>query len=332
MKLPTFQRLPNAHSDASGPGEADDRPVAELLDGYARSLSPDDEALSRMGAAVRAAFAESVTLRDAGPESAPSRPGQGVVGWRRRPWSRRRAAAAICAVAILTLSTVGLATAESGPGQPFYRLRLGIEAVNLPPAGSQNRLVADLGRADSRLDDVASSAATSDWSAAADAASAYVEVMTGVALPADMTARGQTLKHLDDQLARLEQLRAGSHGAETAELDKAIAALCQLLGIPVPTPPASPTPSPTAHPSDHGRNGDTPPPSPTVGESDGGHDHGRSPQPNASKSPEGPGDSDGDAGTGGPGSSASDHPSPTTGPSASHGDSSGTTPPPTEGH
>lgn len=226
MRLPNLWRH-TTRVNGSDTGGAEDLPVAELLERYAGSLSPDEEALSRMGAAVRAAFVESMTAREAGRESAPGRPGRRVIGTWRRPWSRRRTAAAICAVAILTLSTVGLATAESGPGQPFYRLRLGIEAVNLPPAGSQNRLTADIGRAGSRLDDVASSAASSDWNAAADAASAYVEVMAGLTLPADMTAKAQALGQLDDQLARLELLRASSHGAETAALDSAIAALCQ---------------------------------------------------------------------------------------------------------
>jgi hypothetical protein len=297
VRLPTLRHRPDAEPHAASWSDCDDRPVAELLERYAAtSLSPDDAALSRMGAAVRAAFVESLAEREAGP--APESPSHaGRRGGMHLQWSRRRAVAAFCAVAILSLSTFGFAAAESGPGQPFYRLRLGIETVNQPPAGSQSRLDADLGRADARLDDIAASAGSSDWNAAADAAGAYREVLAAVTLPTDATARAQAHKQLSDQLARLEQLRARSHGSASAELDGAIAALCNLLGIPVPTPPGSVSPNPGSIPSDHAEEAGSTPPGQTG--SDGGHDHGKSPAPSPSAGAGGPGGPDG----GGSGSS-----------------------------
>lgn len=324
MKLPTFRHGQDASLDSSSEDYRDDQPVAEQLQRYAESLSPDEETLSRMGAAVRAAFADSVTQREAGIGLKSDAPA-GLAG--RRPlWSRRRALAAICAVAILTLSSFGLATGESGPGQPFYRLRLGIESVNLPPAGSQDRLEADLGRADARLNDIASSAAASDWNAAADAASAYGDVLATVTLPADVTAKAHALKHLDEQLARLEELRAGSHVSERAVLDRAIAALCELLGIPVPTPPDSASSSPKSHPTDHDRNGETSSLGPTG--TDTGHGHGHSPEPAASHSP----DATASPSDGGSGDSGGGHASMTPRPTDTRLPEPGQSPPPSDGH
>ena len=239
----------------------DDQVVAGWLESRAAALfSPDESALARMGSAVRAAFVATITdhaklphlelAGDAFDEF--SGPGaSGLAGSRHRAWTwnRRRGIAAICAVAILTLSTVGFAAAQSGPGEPFYHLRLGIETVNQPPAGSQSRLDDDLARADARLAELAAASAAGNWSAAADAANAYADVVAGLTLPQDATTRVQAQARLHGQLAQLQQLRAGSMGSATAALDKAIAAVCSVLGIPVPVVPAptsSPSPAATA--------------------------------------------------------------------------------------
>lgn len=319
MRLPQLHRRPGAAADLPTWDEGDDQAVVALLERYAaESLSPDEATLSRMGGVVRAAFVESVTEPETG-LAHPAGPFAGALGARRQVrWSRRRAAAAFCAVAILTVSTFGLAAAESGPGEPFYRIRLGIETVNQPPAGSQDRLEADLARADARLNEIAGSAGGSNWNAAADAAGAYRETLTAVTIPTDATARAQLFKHLNDQLARLEQLRARSKGPASAELDDAIATLCNLLGIPVPafTDPTSsdPTPQPTDHDADAGTAG----PSQTGG--DGGHDHGKSPAPSL------PTGSPGDDGHSG----ASPTPTPRSGGNGEH--TPAPTPPPSEAH
>jgi hypothetical protein len=278
----------------------DDQIVAAWLESRAATLfSPDADTLARMGSAVRAAFVTALTQGAASldlepgagtfeEDSSPGRSGRSMSGhtW---TWNRRRGIAAICAVAVLTLSTVGFAAAQSGPGEPFYRFRLGIETVNQPPAGTQSRLDADLVRADARLDEVAAASAAGNWSAAADAASAYTEIVAGLTLPMDATVRAQAQTRLHEQLARLEQIRARSQGSATAALDKAIAALCSLLGIPVPAVPASPaSPSPVTPAGSHA----TPAPRATVG----GPDVDRTPRPTASSRTDADGEGPGGAG------------------------------------
>ena len=295
MKMLQLRRPHGPDPEALSWG-ADDSEVAALLERYAaESLSPSDAALARMGAVVRAAFVESIAAPDAGLGFVTDRLA-GAAGhpshWR---WSRRRAVAAFGAVAVLTLSTVGFAAAESGPGQPFYRIRLGIETVNQPPAGSQQRIASDLARADARLNDVAGSAVDSDWNAAAEAAGAYREILTGVTLPADAAARGPVLSHLRDQLARLEELRARSKGQASVALDGDIAALCNLLGIPIPTFPVSTASDPS--PRSSGRDGDTGT-SPGQAGGDSGRDHGKSATPSPTAGIGGPGGSGTPAGSG----------------------------------
>lgn len=249
MKLPRLTAR-RAEPDALDWIDVDDRSVADRLAKYADSLSPDEVVMTRMRASVRAAFAESATARrttvtgnaDAGADAQTDAPRWGWLQSR----NRRLGFAAVCVVATLTLSTVGVVAAESGPGQPFYRLRLGIESVNLPQVGSQDRLDADLDRADARLADIANEAAASDWSATADAANAYRDVIAAIVLPADMSVKGPAVARLNVQLTRLEQLRAESHGPATPALDLAIEALCKVLGIAAPTPWPVATAAPTA--------------------------------------------------------------------------------------
>lgn len=335
MRLPKLHRAPLADSDQPTWGDCDDPAVAALLERYAEeSLSPDEAVLSRMGGVVRAAFVESVHERETGLGHAAS-PLTEAPGRRRHPrWSRRRALAAFCAVAILTLSTLGFAAAESGPGQPFYRLRLGIDTVNQPPAGSQDRLTADLARADARLNEIAGSAGGSDWNAAADAAGAYRETLAGVTLPTDATAREQARKQLSEQLARLEQLRAGSKGPATAELDDDIAALCNLLGIPIPTFSASTSSDRSPRPSDRDEDAGTVSPGPSAG--DGGRDHGKSNAPSlpTGSGPAGSGGANGGSGdpTGGPGDHGNGDASPTPRSSGNGWRTPAPSPPPSEGH
>jgi hypothetical protein len=291
MRLPGFLRPPAVDRDAADSSFEEDRPVAGLLERYAESLSPDEEALSRMGAFVRAAFiVKGLEGRDDG----------GTTPARRGRWAKRRTVAAIGAVAILTLSTFGLAAAESGPGHPLYRLRLNIEAVKLLPASSPDQWLADLARADARLDDVARSAAGSDWNAAADAANAYTEVLAGITLPADPAGLAVSTKRLEGQLARLEQLRASSKAAETPALDTAVAALARRLGIPTPPPPVSPTARPAQPTEGHGDGATTVKPSAEPSH-DEGRDRGRSAEPTASNGPRGSGGFDGGSGDGRPG-------------------------------
>ena len=211
MRRPRLHRASLADSDQPNWGDCDDPAMAALLERYAEeSLSPDETTLSRMGGVVRAAFVESAVERDAGLGHAASPLGEAPGGRSHSAWSGRRALAAFCAVAILTLSTFGFAAAESGPGQPFYRIRLGIETVNQPPAGSQDRAAADLARADARLNEIASSTGGSDWNAAADAAGAYRETLTA---PGRCSGEGAD--------AQGPERPASSPGAATRQIERA---------------------------------------------------------------------------------------------------------------
>jgi hypothetical protein len=280
----------SAGSETQGWGDGDDTSVIEMLQGYAEeSLSPDENELSRVGASIRAAFVESTAGRRALAAAGSGASGEAQRGLRRSLWNRRRVVASACAVAVLMLSSVGFAAGESSPGQPFYRLRLDIEAFGLPGAGSQDRLDADLNRAEARLDEVASKTAAADWNAAADAANAYREVIATVTLPPDMPSRASILARLDQQLARLEQFRARSREPETAALDRAIAALCAVLGIPIPTP----TPAPVSSPAAGGSHRPSPAPT-SSGSGEGWGRHSESPAASSPGDHDRPGDGDHD--------------------------------------
>ena len=239
--------------------------LEDLLNTYAaEALSPDAATLARGREAMLAAMAAkaeraespgpalvagsgAVSKVDRQPTVAPAGSFGPSVGGRshggRSTGSMRpKLFAAMAAVAILLVGAVGVA-AESGPGQPFYRLRLNVEAVDLPPAGSTARAQADLTRAQARLDEIVGKESGGDWNAAADAASAYDQVVASMATPAAGTAGLADRQKLEDQLASLLALRDHWHGEELQALDKAIARLQALLGQ---APAASPSPSATS--------------------------------------------------------------------------------------
>lgn len=256
MRLPAFFHRTPSDVDTLVWTDGDDTQAAGMLAAYAAdSLSPDTETLSRMSVVVRAAFADSPVSRNAG--LAPEAGSAGAAGLRGLVLGRghRRTIASLCAVAVLTLSSVSFVGAQSNPGQPFYRLRLSLEGVRLPFEQPANPLQSNLDKADARFADIEREAAAKDWSAAADAAGAYGDVVASISLPTDAATKAGALQRLDAEMARLERLRLTSRAPETAALDKAIAAICGLLGIPVPTPPASATPPATNQGNGNGRDG-----------------------------------------------------------------------------
>ncbi|HEX7590622.1 MAG TPA: hypothetical protein VF375_01620 [Candidatus Limnocylindrales bacterium] len=256
MRLPAFFHRTPSDVDTLVWTDGDDTQAAGMLSAYAAdSLSPDTETLSRMSVVVRAAFADSPVSRNAG--LAPEAGSAGAAGLRGLVLGRghRRTIASLCAVAVLTLSSVSFVGAQSNPGQPFYRLRLSLEGVRLPFEQPANPLQSNLDKADARFADIEREAAAKDWSAAADAAGAYGDVVASISLPTDAATKAGALQRLDAEMARLERLRLTSRAPETAALDKAIAAICGLLGIPVPTPPASATPPATNQGNGNGRDG-----------------------------------------------------------------------------
>ncbi len=137
--------------------------------------------------------------------------------------------------------------------------------------------------------------ATEAPEATPDAAAAYREVISTIALPTDASSKGSAMQRLDKQLGHLEQLRTSSRGPETAELDGAIAALCRVLGIPTPTPTPTPIPAPVTSPgpgaSNHDGSRETAQPSATARHAS---EPGHSPGPSTSPNHGGSGNSDGD--------------------------------------
>jgi hypothetical protein len=276
MKLPGLPRTQRPPAEGWS-NHNEDSAVQAVRDFAGERLSPDQAALDRMYAVGRQAFREARferSVRDTGRPRAP----------------RRLRLAMAFSVALLTLSGAGVvAAAESGPGEPFYRTRLTIEAVFLPAAGTPERLTADLDRAQARLDEARHAAAGGDSNAEADALGAYGEVVGSMAVPGDEALQLQLRERLNVQLAQLQALGAG--GSTAAELERAMRRVGQLLEgagqQPTPTPAPTgqgPNPTPSHEP---GSSGDGPKASPSGG------------GPNPSAGPGGGGGGDG-SGTGGP--------------------------------
>jgi hypothetical protein len=250
MKL--LDWLPSARRDRGWDDVPGDPTVRRMDELATRALSPDEETLARMRANATAAFRDAAASR----EAARIRP---IV----RPAAPRRLrfAAAGMAVALLAISSVGVAAAESGPGQPFYRTRLAVEALFLPPAGTDARLDADLDRAQARLADATAAASRGDSNAEADAVGAYVEVVVSIQMPGDAAAVERLREWLGRQLAELQRLRGSAQGGVGQEVGRAIDSLDSLLrragGPPGSNPTGSPSAgtNPSAKPSNTGQGG-----------------------------------------------------------------------------
>jgi hypothetical protein len=292
MKLPKLLGGRGHGSDWDDPqGEPSVELMRHLSDD---ALSPSAETMRRMQAGAMAAFRQAQVER----REAPSR-------LRHTAPIRFRIAMAAGVVALLTVSGAGLAAAESGPGQPFYRTRLAIEAWFLPPAGSDARLAADLDRAQARLDDARTAAAGRDWNAEQDALGAYVQVVSSITLPRDQAARDQLRQRLTEQLATLASLDAGAQPGTDTQVRRAtedVEGLLESAGGPsLPTPGGGPQASPSnGQGGQGGQSGGN-----SGGNGSGGPNESSGPNVRPSPSPAsngGPGGKDpGGSGQGGPG-------------------------------
>jgi hypothetical protein len=122
--------------------------------------------------------------------------------------------------ATLLAVTVGtsFAAAESGPGQPFYHLRLSIEALSIPAQG-EARIQALLARLDARLAEAGQANRHGDHGAVADAMSAYEETLA--ALSASVDAAGSQQWVLD-RLAGHEEVLQGLLGTTPAQAQQGL--------------------------------------------------------------------------------------------------------------
>lgn len=153
-------------------GPAPAEALTEALAEYAEAvLDPQPSTLARVRQRALLEFAQRRAPRRT-PDRAAS-PGRLV-------FLPRRAALLVAASLALLLAASGLVTAASGPGQPFYRVRLTLEELALPPQDGEARLEAQLARLGARLDEAERAGDRGDERGVADAASAYEEVLDKV--------------------------------------------------------------------------------------------------------------------------------------------------------
>ena len=291
--------------------EPDDAAVVASIRDYAQASGPaDEDIVARSRESLRSAFLSARAAHPADKAAVAPRPS--------RRLAPRRLALGAVVVALLAVAGIGGTLAESGPGEPFYRLRLDVEALTLPAPGTPERLDADLARAQARLDEAREAASNGNWQAAAAAADAYSDVVAAVADEPGVGA--ETVKaRLMTQLQALESVRATSSGPADTALGRAI----EEVRVCLEAPGTSPQPTPRA--TDAGPNGGPgstgrASPEPASGKSPGPNGS-AGPQtsveprssavPNASASPVVPG---GDGGNGGAGGTASPAPAGSNGP------------------
>lgn len=285
MRLPCLHRQAVGEAADRWPDDSSD-PVVDTLDRYAAGpLSPDPAALSRVESRLRAAFA-SANLEPADVRRA-MRQGSG---------HGRRALVAACTTALVVVSTAGIVAAESGPGEPFYRTRLSVEAFFLPSAGSPGRIEADVERAQARLDEALRASSSANWSAETDAIGAYLDVVASMSMPQDPADRTLVQQRLAAQMTTLVGLSNGAQSQAREAARRAIDRLELLL---------SETAAPTSAPSGHdetpdssssgnpGSSGIGPKPSPGSGGSQEPGAGGNQPSGNGGQGgPQGPGSTD----------------------------------------
>jgi hypothetical protein len=165
-------------------------------------------------------------------------------------WAPRALALAVAIAAILALAGT-VAAAESGPGQPFYGLRLTLESLTLPHEGSA-RTEALLAQLDRRLDEASRENERGNGPGVADAVRAYMatlgEMTGGIRPGVSQTAIQAGLERHMTVLQRiLGSAPADAHGGVQHALrqaERAQQALEDRQGEPtepsLPRPPQSP--------------------------------------------------------------------------------------------
>lgn len=206
----------------TGPDEVEER-LVRYADG---GLAPDPDQVGRLRGALLAAFAARVSV-----QMAPTRRHRPFRGW------------ALAAVfALLLVGAASLVAAESGPGQPFYALRVAIGSFTLPGQGpARDRgLAAQL---DDRLAEAGVAARNGDGRAAEAALNAYLRTLTeltrhGISDPA-------VLDELHRHLDTLQALISVTPSQAAEGLRQALDAAGHASGVTAPaTPTAIPHPTP----------------------------------------------------------------------------------------
>jgi hypothetical protein len=145
-----------------------DGELGSLLDAYAADrLRPDPEAAGRARARVLAEVRRGAAPRSDRPSPA-ALPGRPRSGWR-----IFRAPAVVAALLLLAgLLAAGAVVAGSGPGGPFYGLRIWAEEMTLPADPAQ-RAAVELAHLETRLAEARDAAANGNGGAVTAALEAY---------------------------------------------------------------------------------------------------------------------------------------------------------------
>ena len=184
--------------------DPEDELLAERLERYAvDALTPDRAQLSRMRDKVVLTYIGRVSTTNG--DVPPS-----------HPWARRWSFA--LALALLLLGS-GVVAAESGPGQPFYPLRLAISSFTLPANGAarERGLAAQL---DDRLNEADAAVRNGDGRAAEAALQAYLHTLDE--LERDGTLERAVLADLQHHVDILRALIATAPPQATSGLQQAI--------------------------------------------------------------------------------------------------------------
>jgi hypothetical protein len=136
--------------------------------------------------------------------------------------SRRPAVAFALALGLIA-GSFGLVAASSGPGQPFYGLRLAAEELTLPASGPA-RVKGQLDRLDERLAEARQAATAGDGQAVAAALGAYRDELAGVLGESGSSSidTSPVLESLSVQAVVLERLRSAVPAAAAKGIDQAL--------------------------------------------------------------------------------------------------------------
>ena len=227
--------------------------LATAVDG---AFAPDEAALRRVRAQVAVEFRLQAAARSGGRRVRP--------GW----FTGVRRAAALALALGLVAGSFGLVAANSGPGQPFYGLRLAAEELTLPAPG-EARVRAQLARLEDRLAEALEEAQAGDPGGVAAALDAYRAELSQALSESNASTGGvgPLLNALTAQEVVLEALLSVVPASARSGLDRAIEQVGHaedvLLSRPTPSPsPGGPAADPggTPDPSVTQRPGRTPHP------------------------------------------------------------------------
>ncbi|HEX6127522.1 MAG TPA: hypothetical protein VF071_00715 [Candidatus Limnocylindria bacterium] len=224
--------------DASSWQDGRDEPLVGALRALAAEPVDVAERVERSRPGMREAFVRINAAR------APSRGDWRGTSRLRTP---RLAPALVAGILLVGLAIGGVAA--SGPGEPMYPLRLGMEELLLPAEGPA-RLRSQLDRLDRRLDEATGALGSGDTRGAEAAIRAFERIATQLASGAPPSGDMQaSADRLSLQIRRLERLLSGTPLSDRTEaLDAGARALHWLHGNREgdSPPPSQATPSPAA--------------------------------------------------------------------------------------